>query len=144
MLIPINCHLFLDDSEIEESFVRASGPGGQNVNKVSSAVQLRFDLSGSRSLPEGVRERLARLAGRRLTRDGVIVIIAQRYRTQERNRQDALDRLIALIRRAAEPPTPRRPTKPSRAAKERRLETKARRATTKERRRAQPDEDRHS
>ena len=144
MLIPINCHLFLDDGEIEESFVRASGPGGQNVNKVSSAVQLRFDLSGSRSLPDDVRERLARLAGRRLTRDGVIVIIAQRYRTQERNRQDALDRLIALIRRAAEPPTPRRPTKPSRAANERRLEAKARRAATKERRRSQLDEDRHS
>lgn len=141
MLIPINCHLFLDDGEIEESFVRASGPGGQNVNKVSSAVQLRFDLSGSRSLPEDVRERLALLAGRRLTRDGVVVIIAQRYRTQERNRQDALDRLVALIRRAAEPPTARRPTKPNRAVKERRLEAKARRATTKERRRAPPDED---
>jgi ribosome-associated protein len=140
MLIPINCHLFLDDGEIEESFVRASGPGGQNVNKVSSAVQLRFDLSGSRSLPEDVRDRLARLAGRRLTRDGVIVIIAQRYRTQERNRQDALDRLIALIRRAAEPPTPRRPTKPSRAAKERRLQAKAHRATVKQQRRTAPDE----
>jgi ribosome-associated protein len=144
MLIPINGYLFLDDSEVEESFIRASGPGGQNVNKVSSAVQIRFDLSGSRSLPEDVRERLARLAGRRLTRDGVIVIIAQRYRTQERNREDALDRLVALIRRAAEAPTPRRPTKPSRAAKERRLEAKARRAAVKERRRAQPDEDRHS
>jgi ribosome-associated protein len=144
MLIPINCHLFLDDSEIEESFVRASGPGGQNVNKVSSAVQLRFDLSGSRSLPEEVRERLGRLAGHRLTRDRVIVIIAQRYRTQERNRQDALDRLIALIRRAAVPPTPRRPTKPSAASKERRLEAKARRATTKKRRRAEREEDRHS
>ena len=144
MLIPINCHLFLDDSEIEESFVRASGPGGQNVNKVSSAVQLRFDLSRSRSLPEDLRERLARLAGHRLTRDGVIVIIAQRYRTQERNRQDALDRLVALIRRAAVPPTPRRPTKPSAASKERRLEAKARRATTKKRRRAQLEEDHHS
>ena len=144
MLIPINCHLFLDDSEIEESFVRASGPGGQNVNKVSSAVQLRFDLSGSRSLPEDVRERLRRLAGRRLTREGVIVIIAQRCRSQERNRQDALDRLVALVRRAAEAPTPRRPTKPSRAAKERRLQAKARRATTKERRQARPDEDHHS
>ena len=140
MLIPINCHLFLDDSEIEESFVRASGPGGQNVNKVSSAVQLRFDLSRSRSLPEELRERLARLAGRRLTRDGVIVIIAQRYRTQERNRQDALNRLIALIRRAAEPPTPRRPTKPTRAAKERRLQAKARRATVKQQRRTASDE----
>ena len=140
MLIPINCHLFLDDSEIEESFIRASGPGGQNVNKVSSAVQLRFDLSHSRSLPEDLRERLARLAGRRLTRDGVIVIIAQRYRTQERNRRDALDRLIALIRRAAVPPTPRRPTKPSRAAKERRLQAKARRATVKQQRHTAPDE----
>jgi ribosome-associated protein len=140
MLIPINCHLFLDDSEIEESFIRASGPGGQNVNKVSSAVQLRFDLLRSRSLPEEVRERLARLAGRRLTRDGVIVIIAQRYRTQERNRQDALDRLIALVRRAAVPPAPRRPTKPSRAAKERRLQAKARRATVKQQRRTAPDE----
>ena len=144
MLIPINCHLFLDDSEIEESFVRASGPGGQNVNKVSSAVQLRFDLSRSRSLPEELRERVARLAGRRLTRDGVIVIIAQRYRTQERNRQDALDRLIALIRRAAEAPTPRRPSKPSRAAKERRLAAKARRAATKEQRRAERSDDPHS
>src|ERR1700730_1321812 len=139
MLIPINGHLFLDESEIEESFVRASGPGGQNVNKVSSAVQLRFDLSGSRSLPEEVRERLARLAGRRLTRDGVIVIIAQRHRTQERNRQDALDRLIALIRRAVAPPTPRRPTKPTAAAKRRRLQAKAHRAAIKELRRAEPD-----
>src|ERR1700730_5969870 len=93
MLIPINCHLFLDDSEIEESFIRASGPGGQNVNKVSSAVQLRFDLSRSRSLPEDLRERLARLAGHRLTRDGVLVIIAPRHRTPERHRHDARDRL---------------------------------------------------
>ena len=144
MLIPINCHLFLDDGEIEESFVRASGPGGQNVNKVSSAVQIRFDLSGSRSLPEDVRERLARLAGRRLTRDGVIVIIAQRYRTQERNRQDALDRLVALIRRAATPPTPRRPTKPTAAAEKRRRQAKIRRAALKEQRRARPDGDHHS
>jgi len=141
MLIPINCHLFLDDGEIEESFVRASGPGGQNVNKVSSAVQLRFDLSRSRSLPEELRERLARLAGRRLTRDGVIVIIAQRYRTQERNRQDALDRLIALIQRAAVAPVPRRPTKPTAGARERRLQSKKHRGSIKDLRQVKSDMD---
>lgn len=130
-MIRVNAHISIDEREIEESFVRASGPGGQNVNKLATAVQLRFDVRGSPSLPAALRERLQRLAGSRLTRDGVLVIAAQRHRTQARNRQDALDRLLDLIRRAATPPRPRRPTKPPPAARERRIEGKKRRAGVK-------------
>ncbi|TMJ58424.1 MAG: aminoacyl-tRNA hydrolase [Alphaproteobacteria bacterium] len=133
-MIPITGGIELDEREIEESFIRASGPGGQNVNKVASAVQLRFDIRHSPSLPEPVRDRLARLGGHRVSQQGVLVITAQRYRSQERNRVDALDRLVALIRRAATPPRPRRLTRPSAAARERRLAGKARRARLKQQR----------
>ena len=138
-MIPINDHLALDEREISETFIRASGPGGQNVNKVASAAQLRFDLRGSPSLPEPVKTRLMRLGGQRVTLDGVIVITAQRFRSQERNREDARDRLVALIRRAAEPPKPRRKTRPSAAQREARLATKARRSALKRRRNAPID-----
>ena len=130
-MIPITPTISLDESELEERFVRASGPGGQNVNKLSSAVQLRFDVRRSPSLPDDVRARLEQLAGRRLTRDGVLVIIAQRHRTQERNREDARERLIELVRRAAVAPVPRRATRPTKASRERRLESKRRRASIK-------------
>ena len=130
-MIPVTTEIAIDDSAIEERFIRASGPGGQNVNKVSSAVQLRFDIRGSPSLAGPVKARLQRLAGARLTKDGVIVIHADRFRTQERNRQDALGRLAALIEKAQVVPKKRRPTKPSRAAKERRLITKKQRGAKK-------------
>jgi len=130
----------LDEDELIESFILASGPGGQNVNKVSSAVQLRFDVEHSPSLPEEVRARLVPLAGRRLTKAGVLVILARSHRTQERNRADAREKLFALIREAATPPKPRRPTKPSKASKRRRLETKTARAKVK-RARGRPSHD---
>lgn len=131
-MIQVTRSIAIDEREIAESFIRASGPGGQNVNKLSSAVELRFDVRNSPSLPEAVRIRLQRLAGRRLTKEGVLVIVAQRHRTQERNRADALERLLGLIREAAEPPPPpRRPTRPSLGATQRRLESKGRRSTIK-------------
>ena len=140
-MIRVNAQISLDEREIEESFVRASGPGGQNVNKLSTAVQLRFDVRGSPSLPAQVKERLERLAGTRLTRDGVLVIIAQSHRTQARNRADALDRLLELIRRAAIAPRARRPTRPTKASRERRIETKKRHAGLKRLRRVKPSLD---
>jgi ribosome-associated protein len=128
----------IDDSELSESFVRSSGPGGQNVNKVASAVQLRFDVRQSPSLPNDVAVRLMRLAGKRLTKDGVIVIIAQQHRTQERNRADARERLIDLIREAAVPPVPRRATRVPKGEKKRRVEGKRHRSRVKSLRGGKP------
>jgi ribosome-associated protein len=130
-MIRITESILLDEREIGESFIRSSGPGGQNVKKVSSAVQIRFDLRHSPALPDDVRERAERLAGKRLTNDGVLVITAQRFRTQERNRADAVERLVELLQRAAEPPVPRRVTRPTKASRAKRLKGKRHRSSVK-------------
>ena len=131
MKIPVTSDIELDEEELRETFIRATGPGGQNVNKVATAVQLRFDVAHSPSLPETVRTRLMHLARRRINARGELVITAQRFRTQEQNRADARARLVALIQRAAQPSKPRRPTQSSRAAKEHRLAEKKRRGQIK-------------
>ena len=134
-MIRISAAIAIDEREVEESFLRSPGPGGQNVNKLETAVQLRFDVRRSPSLPEPVRRRLELLAGQRLTKDGVLILSARSHRTRERNRAEALEKLVELIRRAAVAPRPRRPTKPTKASKERRLETKEHRARNKQLRR---------
>ncbi len=140
-MIHITNNIVLDDSEIETRFIRSSGPGGQNVNKLATAVQLRFDLRNSPALREDVRTRAMRLAGRRLTLDGILVITAQRFRTQERNRADAIERLAELLRAAAVVPIKRRATKPTAGSRERRLEGKSHRSGVKSLRQKKPSVD---
>jgi ribosome-associated protein len=140
-MIRVTDSISIDEAELQESFVRSSGPGGQNVNKLSTAVQLRFDVRHSPSLPNDVAVRLMRLAGKRMTKDGVLVLIAQNHRTQERNRAEAQERLIELIRQAAVRPVPRRATKPTKASKQRRIESKKRRSNVKALRQSKPSWD---
>ncbi len=134
-MIEITDSIAIDDGELEFEFVRSPGPGGQNVNKVSTAAQLRFDITANASLTDDVKERLAKLAGRRVTADGVLIIQARRTRSQSKNREDAIARFVDLVRRAAVKPKVRRKTRPSAASKRRRLDSKRRTSLTKQRRR---------
>ncbi len=137
-MIRLNRGIVIDERELEFDFIRSSGPGGQNVNKVSTAVRLRFDARGSSSLPEDVRARLIRLAGRRCGDDGFLTILARAGRTQESNRRDAIERFVELLERAVVRPTPRRATRPTAGSRERRLDSKRRRGATKQDRRTRP------
>jgi ribosome-associated protein len=139
-VIRIDSRTSIDEADLRESFIRASGPGGQNVNKVATAVELRYNARGATTLPEDVRERLMKLAGSRLTQEGVIVLLAQRFRTQERNRADALERLVTMVRQAAVRPIKRIATRPTLGSKTRRLDAKKIASTTKSLRRKPPGE----
>jgi ribosome-associated protein len=140
-MIPVEGGVAIDERELEFEFIRASGPGGQNVNKVSTAVRLRFNVRGTASLPPDVRDRLIRLAGKRMSDDGYLTLHAQSRRTQESNRRDAIERLVELVSRACHRPKPRRATKPTKASRERRLTAKRRRSQAKDSRRPRPDAD---